>query len=88
MEAMAMGIPCVSTYVAGIPELIRDGLEGLLVPASSVEALASALRRLLDDPLLRRSLGAAGCKRVFELYNLPQNVGSLARVFREHLSDS
>jgi glycosyltransferase involved in cell wall biosynthesis len=87
MEAMAMEIPCVSTSIAGIPELIRDGLEGLLVPPSSVEALASALQRLFDDPLLRRSLGVAGSKRVFEQYNLPQNVCSLARVFDQYLPD-
>lgn len=88
MEAMAMEVPCVSTCIAGIPELIRDGFEGLLVPASSAEALASALQRLFDDPLLRRSLGVAGSKRVFEQYNLPQNVRSLARVFSQHLPDS
>jgi glycosyltransferase involved in cell wall biosynthesis len=86
MEAMAMEVPCVSTYVAGIPELIRDGLEGLLVPASSTEALASALQRLFDEPLLRRTLGVTGCKRVLGLYNLPLNVCSLARVFIQHLS--
>jgi len=86
MEAMAMEVPCVSTYVAGIPELIRDGLEGLLVPASSAEALASALQRLFDDPLLRRSFGVAGCKRVLGLYNLSLNVHSLARVFVQHLT--
>ena len=84
MEAMAMEIPCVSTCIAGIPELIRDGLDGLLVPASSAEALASALHRLIQDPILRRSLGVAGGKCVFENYNLPQNVRLLARVFNEH----
>ncbi|MGA2887879.1 MAG: glycosyltransferase family 4 protein [Terracidiphilus sp.] len=88
MEAMAMEIPCVSTRIAGIPELIRDGLDGLLVPASSTEALASALERLIEDPLLRRSLGVAGSKRVLDLYNLPLNVGSLARVFRERAPNS
>ena len=85
MEAMAMEIPCVSTYIAGIPELIRDGLDGLLVPASSAEALASALQRLIQDPILRRSLGVAGGKRVFANYNLPQNARLLARVFTEHV---
>jgi glycosyltransferase involved in cell wall biosynthesis len=84
MEAMAMEVPCVSTCIAGIPELIRDGLDGLLVPASSAEELASALERLIVDPILRRSLGIAGCKRVLELYNLPENVGLLARAFREY----
>ncbi len=87
MEAMAMEVPCVSTAIAGIPELIRDGLDGLLVPASSAELLAAALERLAEDPLLRRSLGAAGRKRVLGLYNLPQNVGSLARILRELASN-
>jgi glycosyltransferase involved in cell wall biosynthesis len=76
----------VSTCVAGIPELIRNGLDGLLVPGSSVEAMASALGWLLDDPLLRRRLGAAGRRRVEEDYNLAQNVHSLANMFRELLS--
>lgn len=87
MEAMAMEIPCVSTSVAGIPELIRDGLDGLLVPASSVEDLASALQRLIEDPPLRRSLGVSGARRVSELYSLPQNVRTLASVFMQHLKE-
>jgi glycosyltransferase involved in cell wall biosynthesis len=85
MEAMAMEVPCVSTIIAGIPELIRDGLDGLLVPASSAEALAAALERLIDEPPLRRSLGIAGRERVHDLYNLPKNVGLLASVLRENL---
>jgi len=84
MEAMAMEVPCVSTTIAGIPELIRDGLDGLLVPASSTEMLAEALQRLVEDPLLRHSLGLAGRKRVHDLYNLPENVGPLATLFREN----
>jgi glycosyltransferase involved in cell wall biosynthesis len=85
MEAMAMEVPCVSTRIAGIPELIRDGLDGLLVPASSAEALASALSRLAEDAALRRSFGIAGRKRVLDLYNLPQNATLLAEAFRERV---
>lgn len=88
MEAMAMEVPCVSTCVAGIPELIRDGLDGLLVHASSADALAGAIQRLIDDPLLRRRLGVMGRKRVCELYNLRQNVHLLALVFNQHIPDS
>jgi colanic acid/amylovoran biosynthesis glycosyltransferase len=88
MEAMSMEIPCVSTSVAGIPELIRDGLEGLLVHASSATALAGAIARLIDDPLLRRELGVAGRKRVCELYHLRKNVRSLALVLNQRLADS
>jgi glycosyltransferase involved in cell wall biosynthesis len=83
-----MEVPCVSTFIAGIPELIRDSLDGLLVPASSAEAMASALQRLLDDPLFRRSLGSAGSKRVREHYNLPQNVSFLASMFRDLVGES
>jgi glycosyltransferase involved in cell wall biosynthesis len=88
MEAMAMEVPCVSTGIAGIPELIRDGLDGLLVPASSAEALAAALERLVEEPLLRRSLGLAGCKRVHDLYNLKENASLLASIFSRYALDN
>lgn len=83
-----MEVPCVSTSIAGIHELIRDGLDGLIVPASDAEVLAAALERLAEDPLLRHSLGLAGRKRVHNLYNLPENVRSLASVFRENVPNS
>ncbi len=85
MEAMAMEVPCVSTYVAGIPELIRDGLDGLLVPPSSHHALAAALERLIDDANLRRSLAASGRLRVLEFYNLERNVRTLAATLEQEL---
>ena len=73
MEAMAMEIPCVSTFVAGIPELIGDGVEGLLVPPSSEQALFTAMERMVCDADLRRNLARAGRRRVLELYDLQQN---------------
>jgi colanic acid/amylovoran biosynthesis glycosyltransferase len=85
MEAMSMEVPCVSTRIAGIPELIRDGIDGLLVPASSPDALALAILQLIEDPTLRRKLAASGRKRVSELYNLSQNAFSLAQVFNRNL---
>jgi colanic acid/amylovoran biosynthesis glycosyltransferase len=85
MEAMAMEIPCVTTWITGIPELIRDTVEGLLVAPSDEVALADALARLMDDGELRRRLGAAGRKRVMDRYNLRPNVGLLAEVFESYL---
>jgi colanic acid/amylovoran biosynthesis glycosyltransferase len=82
MEAMAMEIPCISTFVAGIPELIRDGLDGLLVPASSEAALSAALKRLISDPALRHTLGKAGRRRVQDLYDLRANTRVLAEKLR------
>ncbi len=81
MEAMAMAIPCVSTNVAGIPELIRDRADGLLVPASSVESMASAIESLLVDGELRARLGASARARVMERYNLADNLKVLASTF-------
>ncbi len=86
MEAMAMEIPCVSTYIAGIPELIRPEVDGLLVPASSEEALVEALSRLITDGDLRSSLGRSGRQRVLESYSLDTNVGLLAKLFRTQLA--
>jgi glycosyltransferase involved in cell wall biosynthesis len=74
MEAMAMELPCVATWITGIPELIRDEVDGLLVPPASEATLASALARLIDDPGLRQRLGKSARQRIMEHYNLTSNV--------------
>lgn len=66
MEAMACGRPVVASRVGGIPELVRDGVDGILVDAGDVDALARAIVRLLKHPELRAKMGAAGAKRVRE----------------------
>ena len=78
LEAMAAGLPVVATRVGGIPELVDDGRTGLLVGAGDVDALAEALQRLVDDPELRRTLGAAGRERAEAAFDLE-------RFRREHL---
>ena len=85
MEAMAMEIPCISTFVAGIPELIRSDIDGILVPPSDDLALAAAIQRLIDDHALRRRLGAAGRLRVIEKYDLDRNVAQLAQIFTRRI---
>ena len=64
MEAMALGTPVVSTRVSGIPELIEDGREGLLVPEKDAPALAAAIARLLDDPALGPRMAVAARAKV------------------------
>jgi colanic acid/amylovoran biosynthesis glycosyltransferase len=86
MEAMAMEIPCVATYVAGIPELIEDGITGFLVPASDTDALANAISRLIDDRELASRLGAAGRCKVLADFNLEKNTRELAAIFTRYLS--
>jgi len=63
LEAMAAGLPIVTTDVPGCREAVRDGENGLLVPARAVPELAEALRRLIRDPQLRARMGAAGRAR-------------------------
>ena len=82
MEAMAAGIPCVATRITGIPELIRDGEDGLLVTPASASELAQAIARLADDPELGARLAASARHRVAEHYDLERNVARLASVFR------
>ena len=81
MEAMALGIPCVSTFVAGIPELICDGLDGLLVPPGNAQALANALLVLAREEPRRLSMGEAARRKVIDQYNLPCNHEHLAEAF-------
>lgn len=64
MEAMACGKPVVASRVGGIPELVRDGTDGILVESGDVEALADSILRLLKDPALRKRMGKAGRQRV------------------------
>ncbi len=59
LEAMASGLPVVASSVGGIPDIVKDGVNGLLVPAADPTALRDALVRLLANPALRQSLGAA-----------------------------
>jgi glycosyltransferase involved in cell wall biosynthesis len=80
MEALGLGRPVVSTYIAGIPELVETGKNGWLVPAGSVDALVRAMREVLDaDPKKLGELGREGQRRVRELHDIRSN----ARVLRK-----
>jgi colanic acid/amylovoran biosynthesis glycosyltransferase len=81
MEAMAMGIPVVSTTVAGIPELIEDGVSGFLVPERDEAALAAALERLASDVELRAEMGRNARARVARQFDLAANTRRLADLF-------
>jgi glycosyltransferase involved in cell wall biosynthesis len=84
MEAMSMEIACISTYVAGIPELIDSPDEGILVPPSSVQALTDAMALLLTDHARRRMIASAGRHKVLSTYDLSTNIGHLIAVFEQH----
>jgi glycosyltransferase involved in cell wall biosynthesis len=74
VEAMAQGKPVVASRVGGIPELVRDGVDGLLVPPGRPEALARALAQLLADPLRARRMGRAARKAVRGRFGLEEKL--------------
>lgn len=81
MEAMSCGLPCVSTYVNGIPELITHGQSGLLVAPGDVDQLVVQLEQLIIDPILRQRLAAAGRQQIETNFDLTINVQKLGNIF-------
>jgi colanic acid/amylovoran biosynthesis glycosyltransferase len=79
MEAMAFGLPVVSSQLSGIPELVDSGVTGILAPPRDAAAIAEALKTLCRDPDLRVSMGAAGRDKVLTEFNLKHNVETLAQ---------
>jgi glycosyltransferase involved in cell wall biosynthesis len=77
MEAMAAGLPIISTMIGGIPEMVIQNETGFLVPSGDVAALAGAIERLFDDIGLARRLGERGFQRAKELFSIDKNVRSL-----------
>jgi glycosyltransferase involved in cell wall biosynthesis len=85
LEAMAAGVAVVATSVGGTPEIIEDGVSGLLVPPHDASALAQAIGSLLANPARRRSIGQAGQRRVHEQFSLTASVRSTERLYEELL---
>jgi glycosyltransferase involved in cell wall biosynthesis len=87
MEAMACGLPAVSTQLVGIPDLVRHGETGLLVAPGEAAALADALARLEADPGLAARLASAGRAHVEAVFALPHCLDPLVTRFRAALED-
>ena len=83
MEAMAAGLPVISTALGGVPEMVRDGFTGLLVPEHQPVALADALAQILVDRRLARSLGEAGRQRAAELFAIDKSAEALRALFQQ-----
>lgn len=88
MEAMAMRLPVVSTWITGVPELIDDGRTGLLVSPGRADELADALERLLVDPALGREIGSRAREKVVREFNTESSAEQLYALFADQLSRS
>lgn len=83
IEAMAKGIPVISTPMGAIPELVRDGETGLLIEPENPEALAAAIIRLLQDQDLAQRLAQAGRAQVVQEFDVSQTTSHLMHLFQE-----
>lgn len=83
LEAMATGLPVVTTDAGGMREAVRDGVDGFVVPVRGSSATAAALTRLAGDPNLRASMGASARRRVEENFRLDQQVNDFVALLHE-----
>jgi glycosyltransferase involved in cell wall biosynthesis len=87
IEALAAERPAVATRVGGIPDVIRDGVDGFLVDSDDPGELAARLAELAKDPPQRAAMGAAGRVRVLERYSVDRLIDDIDRLYRELLAD-
>jgi len=83
LEAMAMGLPVVTTPVTGIPELVCDGKNGLLVPERDVETLTHAMEQLINDTTARHKMGQQGRQTILEGFDIHKTAAQLAIILNE-----
>lgn len=88
MEAMACSIPVISTRIAGIPELIEDGKNGILVSPGDAYGLARAMQGLIEDPDRRVALGSAAREKVLREYSIEQSGAAMADLFERNLASA
>lgn len=81
IEAMASGLPIVASTAGGLPDLVQDGVNGLLVELGRPDQLAAALRNLMGDPTLRRSLGEQSAHLAAERFNIEQHIDRLVDIY-------
>jgi glycosyltransferase involved in cell wall biosynthesis len=87
IEAMAAGRPVVASAVGGIPEMIKDGVTGLLVPPGDPAALAAAVIRMLQDAELAQRVGHAGHALVRERFDVREMLDRLATLYEDGLAE-
>ena len=83
MQALAVGLPVVSTTTGSIPDVVTDGESGFMVPPRDVNALADRIARLSADPDLRAAMGRQGRHTVERSYSIDHMVDELERVYRQ-----
>jgi glycosyltransferase involved in cell wall biosynthesis len=87
LEAMSYGVPVIANRIAGMDEIITDGENGFLVTPGDVEQLVARIGQLLDDPDLRKRIGAAGRRNVEERFDMQQRAAEFASLYESLVAD-
>jgi glycosyltransferase involved in cell wall biosynthesis len=85
LEAMSIGVACIATRVGGMPEVVQDGENGLVVPPSDSAALAKAIERLIADPVERRVLGERARETIARVFTVERSIQETVELYREVL---
>lgn len=85
-EAMAMNLPVVSSWLSGIPELVKDNVTGRLLPSNDPEGLAEVLQDLLLNPAKVKRMGTNGRKRVEEIFDAEKKIQEMVALFEQHVA--
>src|SRR6185503_12296030 len=87
MEASAAGVPVIATDVAGVPELVEDGVTGFLVGPNNVDCLANNLQKLLLDSDMRQRMGRAGMDKMLREFSVEAMVARMIKIYDDvHLA--
>ena len=81
LEAMARGIPTVATPVGGIPQVINDGVNGVLIPVDNYQALAVALNHLLESSEFREEMGSMARKKILSSFDINLLLSEILNIY-------
>ncbi len=85
LEAMSLGIPCIATRVGGMPEVVKDGENGLIVPPRDSASIARAIERLISDPVERKVLGSRAKETIAKVFTVERSIQETVELYREIL---
>lgn len=83
MEAMSYGVPVITTNVGGVPQLIQNGLDGLLMEVDDVEGLSRLLTELSSSPKMRSEIGFAGRKKIIDCFSVQSSIDNLVNIYQD-----
>ena len=86
IEAMASGLPIIATRVGGLPDLVTDGINGILVDAGSIDQFVSAIQNLSDNPDLRFSMQMNSYQTAIDQFDIEKTVPQLVNIYNRALS--